>query len=93
VRAGASVTPNESKYLTVLYRRQVEEGETLRTSVLARTFKVQSATVTEVLQKLATKGLIEYTPYYGAQLTEDGLAEAQRLLRKHRLLEVSSSSY
>jgi DtxR family Mn-dependent transcriptional regulator len=88
VSAAASVTPNESKYLTFLYRRQVEEGETLRTSVLARTFKVQSATVTEVLQKLATKGLIEYTPYYGAQLTEDGLAEAQRLLRKHRLLEV-----
>ncbi len=83
-----SVTPSESKYLTFLYRRQVEEGEKLRTSGLAQTFKVQAATVTEVLQKLAAKGLIAYTPYYGAQLTEEGLAEARRHLRKHRLLEV-----
>lgn len=82
------VTPSEGEYLKLLYRRQVEEGEKLRTLVLARTFDVHSATVTEMLQKLASKGLIEYTRYYGAEFTEDGVAEAQRLLRKHRLLEV-----
>jgi DtxR family Mn-dependent transcriptional regulator len=82
------VTPSEGVYLKLLYRRQIEEGKKLRTSILARTFDVHSATVTEVLKKLANKGLIEYTPYYGAEFTEEGIAEAQRLLRKHRLLEV-----
>lgn len=82
------VTPSEGEYLKFLYRRQIEEGEKLRTSVLARTFDVHSATVTEVLQKLARKGLIQYTRYYGAKFTDDGVAMAQHLIRKHRLLEV-----
>lgn len=82
------VTPSEGEYLKFIYRKQVEEGEKLRASVLAKRFDVHSATITEVLQKLANKGLVKYTPYYGAEFTEEGIAEAQRLLRKHRILEV-----
>ena len=81
-------TQTEGEYLKFLYRKQIEEGEKLRTSALATNFAVHSATVTETLQKLANKGLVKYTPYYGAEFTEEGLAEARRLLRKHRILEV-----
>lgn len=61
------VTPIEGEYLKFIYRKQVEEGEKLRASVLAKRFGVHSATITEVLQKLANKGLVKYTPYYGAR--------------------------
>jgi len=74
--------------LTLIYRRQVEEKRRVTTTLLAKTFKVNPATVTETLQKLAAKKLVEYTRYYGARLTESGVAEAEKLLRKHRILEV-----
>lgn len=88
MKADVVATPSEGEYLKFLYRKQVEEGEKLRASALAKRFDVHSATVTEVLQKLARKGLVTYTPYYGVEFTEEGVAEAQRLLRKHRILEV-----
>lgn len=83
-----SATPKEGRYLTFMYRKQVEEGRRFTTTILAKSFKVNPATVTEILQKLAEKKLVEYTRYYGAELTERGVVEAQKLLRKHRILEV-----
>ncbi len=82
------ITANEGRYLKLIYRRQCEESSRVRTTTLARFIKVQPATVTEVLQKLAKKGLLKYTRYRGVELTDRGIAEAQKLLRKHRLLEV-----
>lgn len=71
-----------------MYRKQAEEDKRVTTTILANLFRVNPATVTEILQKLAKKNLVEYTRYYGAELTERGIVEAQRLLRKHRILEV-----
>lgn len=83
-----SITTNEGRYLKFIYRRQVEEGDRVGTTGLAESFKVRPATVTEALQKMASKGLLKYTRYHGVELTEEGIARAQKLLRKHRLLEV-----
>lgn len=83
-----SLTPKEGEYLTFMYRKQVEEDKRASTTILAKTFNVNPATATETLQKLAEKKLVTYTRYYGAKLTENGIVEAQKLLRKHRILEV-----
>jgi len=83
-----SITPKQGKYLTFMYRKQVEEGKKATTTILSRWFRVNPATATEILQKLAEKNLVEYARYYGAKLTERGVVEAQKLLRKHRVLEV-----
>jgi len=82
------MTVNEGRYLTFIYRRQQEESSRVRTTGLARSFGIQPATVTEMLQKLAKRSLLRYTPYRGVRLTEKGVAVTERLLRKHRLLEV-----
>jgi len=82
------ITVNEGRYLTFIYRKQQEELCRVRTTVLAKAIGVRPATVTEVLQRLAERGLLKYTRYHGIGLTEEGIVEAQRLLRKHRLLEV-----
>ncbi|MGD6853053.1 MAG: DtxR family transcriptional regulator, partial [Candidatus Bathyarchaeia archaeon] len=39
------------------------------------------------LKKLSEEGYIKYSPYHGSTLTEKGLKEAQKITRKHRLLE------
>ncbi len=82
-----TVTKNQGRYLKLIYRRQVEEHENLRTTELADIFDVQPSTVTETLQKLACKGILHYKPYRGVELTDEGLSDARMLLRRHRLLE------
>jgi len=88
LNAGLKITENEGKYLTFIYRKQNEELSRVRTTIVAKAVGVRPATVTEMLQKLAEKGLLKYTRYRGIGLTEEGLVEARKLLRKHRLLEV-----
>ncbi len=79
---------NEGKYLKLIYRKQHEEFSRVKTTLIAKSVRVRPATVTETLQKLAEKNLLKYTRYRGVRLTEKGVAEARKLLRKHRLLEI-----
>ncbi|MFQ6080776.1 MAG: metal-dependent transcriptional regulator [Candidatus Bathyarchaeia archaeon] len=85
--AEPGITVNEGKYLKFIYRKQHEEFGRVRTTVIARSVGVRPATVTEMLQKLAEKGLLRYARYRGVRLTKKGIVEARKLLRKHRLLE------
>ena len=87
LNVSVNVTRKEAEYLAFAYRKQVEEGDRVTTTTMAKTFDITAAAVTESFQKLAEKNLVEYTPYYGIRLTEKGTAEARRFLRKHRLLE------
>ena len=54
---------------------------------LSLRLSVSSASVTEMLRRLKELGLVEYERYRGASLTEEGHAEALRLVRRHRLIE------
>ncbi len=54
---------------------------------LSSRLSVSSASVTEMLRRLQELGLVEYERYRGASLTEEGRAEALRLVRRHRLIE------
>lgn len=85
---GQIITSSEGRYLKAIYRNQVEGDDKLTTTNLARIFNVRPATVTEMLQRLADKFWIRYKPYYGVGLTDEGIAEAEKQLRKHRILEV-----
>ncbi|GAB4451372.1 MAG: hypothetical protein OHK0029_00410 [Armatimonadaceae bacterium] len=51
------------------------------------------AFVTKMLQTMERKGLIEYAPYRGARLTEEGNRSAMELARHHRLLERFLTDY
>jgi DtxR family Mn-dependent transcriptional regulator len=88
LNAESRITLNEGKYLKLIYRKQREEFSTVKTTLIAKSVRVRPATVTEMLQKLAAKNLLKYARYRGVRLTEKGVAEARKLLRKHRLLEV-----
>lgn len=49
---------------------------------------VKGSSVTGMLKRLAEAGWITYTPNDGARLTEAGRAEALRVIRRHRLIEL-----
>jgi len=85
---GMELTQVEARYLQLLYRRQEEEGRRAGTLLLAREMGVRPATVTEVLKRLAAKGLLRHVPYRGVELTPSGRRVGRELLRRHRILEV-----
>jgi DtxR family Mn-dependent transcriptional regulator len=55
---------------------------------IAEALEVKAPSVTGMLKRLADAGWITYTPKTGAQLTAAGLAEALRVIRRHRLVEL-----
>lgn len=73
-------------YLKALYILS-RNGTLISTSEIAEYFKIAPASVTEMLKKLARKGYVKYSPYHGASLTSKGLQTAEKMARKHRLLE------
>ena len=62
-------------------------GGVASTSALAEELAVQPASVTGMVKRLATQGLLEYIPYRGVQLTGEGTRIALRVIRRHRVLE------
>jgi DtxR family transcriptional regulator, Mn-dependent transcriptional regulator len=55
---------------------------------LADRLRVRPASVTGMLKRLAEGGWVEYESGRGARLTPTGIAEARRVIRRHRLVEL-----
>jgi DtxR family Mn-dependent transcriptional regulator len=74
-------------YLKAIYSLSKNSQDLASTKDVSQKLDVSPASVTEMLKKLAEEGYIKYSPYHGSALTEKGLKEAQKVTRKHRLLE------
>lgn len=55
---------------------------------IASALDVRAPSVTGMLKRLAESGYIEYEPGTGARLSDVGRAEARRVIRRHRLVEL-----
>jgi DtxR family Mn-dependent transcriptional regulator len=75
------------EYLETIYDLESRDGSA-KTTAIAKCMKIAPASVTEVLKSLSDKGFVQYEPYRGATLTEEGKQIAGTIKRKHRLLEV-----
>lgn len=65
-----------------------DHGQHADTGELAARVGVSPAAASQMLKKLAEKGMVKVEPYRGAELTTEGLHRALRVVRRHRLLEV-----
>lgn len=74
-------------YLKVIYKLQ-QEGGSVSTSDIAREMNVSSASVTNMVKRLAQLGLLEHESYRGVTVTETGEKVALEVIRHHRLLEL-----
>lgn len=84
--AEAKISENIEEYLEVLYRNGSNK-EQVSTTQLSKDLGIAPGSVTQMLKKLEDLGYIEYTPYKGATLTDAGMKIAQKITRKHRILE------
>ena len=73
-------------YLKEIYKLE-GSGQRATTSALAARLKVSAPSVTAMLKKLATFGLVEHERYRGAKLTDAGERVALEVIRHHRLIE------
>ena len=79
----------EDEYLETMYEFFEKQPELpVRNGDLAGSLGVSPASATEMIQRLAGKGLVDYVPYKGATLTEKGMIHGQKMKRRHRLAEV-----
>jgi DtxR family transcriptional regulator, Mn-dependent transcriptional regulator len=77
---------SKQDYLKTIYGLS-KNGDLVSNTDIAQKINVAPASVTEMLKKLSEVGYIKYSPYQGSTLTEKGIQEAQKITRKHRLLE------
>ena len=79
----------EDEYLEMMYQFYENDPDArVRTGDLAEALRVTPASTTEMVQRLASKGYLEYVPYKGSILTEKGLFHGKKMKRRHRLAEV-----
>jgi DtxR family Mn-dependent transcriptional regulator len=74
-------------YLKEIHRLGGVEGTVSPVDIAAR-LGVRAPSVTGMLKRLAEAGWISYEPGRGARLTEQGIAQARRVIRRHRLVEL-----
>jgi len=81
------LSPTMEDYLKIVYRLSEEHGP-VATQDIADRIGVAPASATDMIKRLAGRGLLEHRPYYGVQLTVTGTRVAEEMVRHHRLLEL-----
>ncbi len=83
----STFTQSQEDYLKALYHLH---GDTrpVPTRDLAQRLGISSPSVSEMVGRLVTQGLVEHDRYRGQQLTKEGRKIALELVRHHRLLEM-----
>lgn len=74
-------------YLKVIYSHTEWQDAPITGSQLAARLGLVPSTVTEMVKKLASAGLVSHQPYGAITLTPEGRAQALRMVRRHRLVE------
>nr|WP_255777856.1 metal-dependent transcriptional regulator [Mariniradius sediminis] len=78
----------EENYLKAIYHLSDGGKKGVATNDVSHAMRTKPASVTDMMQKLGEKGVIEYRKYYGVHLTEDGKKLALQTIRKQRIWEV-----
>ncbi|MBN2116610.1 MAG: metal-dependent transcriptional regulator [Anaerolineales bacterium] len=83
-----TLTISIQDYLKNIYEL-TESGESATTNALAAKLNIKPASVTGMVQKLASAkpALVEYQKHQGVTLTREGRKAALEVIRHHRLLE------
>ena len=74
-------------YVKVIYGHTEWQTDPITTSALAARLGLAASSVTEMVKKLTTQGLVEHEKYGAVTLTAAGTDLALRMVRRHRLIE------
>src|SRR5262245_53182204 len=81
------ITPAVQDYLKAIHSLGGADGRVSPQDIADR-LRVRAPSVTGMLKRLAEAGWIGYESGRGAWLTEPGVSEARRVIRRHRLVEL-----
>jgi DtxR family Mn-dependent transcriptional regulator len=92
--AKSELSKSERETLKSIYRlssgqggSSAPAGAAAHTGDLADRLGVSPGTMTSVVKRLADRGLVDYTPYRGVELTAVGRRRAVSVIRRHRIVE------
>lgn len=74
-------------YVKAIYAHTEWQPESITTSGLAARLGLAASSVTEMVKKLSSAGLVQHVPYGAVTLTEAGTRLALTMVRRHRLIE------
>lgn len=83
----STFTRSQQDYLKALYQLHGDQRP-VPTRELAQRLGISSPSVSEMVTRLSSQGLVEHDRYRGQQLTREGRKVALELVRHHRLLEM-----
>ena len=78
---------SEENYIKAIFKISREMKTEVTTSILSEHLSTKASSVTDMIQKLAGKNLVNYVKYQGVSLTPEGERIAVKIVRKHRLWE------
>ncbi len=82
------LSSSEENYLKTIFHLSQNADGPLGTNDIAEAIQTKPASVSDMIRKLAAKGILDYKKYYGVSLTETGKKTALQVLRRGRLWEV-----
>lgn len=82
-----TLSHSEENYLKEIFHLSGMSEKRVSTNGLATRLNTKASSITDMLQKLSEKKLVEYVKYKGCFLTEEGERIAIQIIRKHRLWE------
>jgi DtxR family Mn-dependent transcriptional regulator len=77
----------EENYLKAIYHLSHDGTAGVSTSEIAEAMQTKAASVTDMIKRLSSKGIVSYEKYHGVQVSKQGKTEALSVIRKHRLWE------
>ncbi len=83
----------EENYIKTIYHLSTLDASPISTNAIAQEMKTKPASVSDMVKKLANKGLLDYQRYKGVTLRDLGRKQALLIIRKHRLWEVFLVNY
>ncbi|WP_154097139.1 metal-dependent transcriptional regulator [Microbacterium testaceum] len=80
-------SPVSDDYLKAIYHHTEWQDSAITPSQLAGVLGLAPSSVTEMVKKLASQGLVTHRPYGPVSLTAAGQRRAAAVIRRHRLIE------
>lgn len=88
---GVSATVED--YVKAIWSLSDYASRAVSTSDLADRLGISAASVSTMLKRLDSSGLVEHRPYRGSALTASGQRLALAVVRRHRILELFLATY
>lgn len=85
-RAIPELTGPVEDYLKAIYELETRNGAA-GTNEIAAALRIAAPSVSGMIRRLSSQGLITHEPYKGVQLTREGRRAALKTIRRHRVIE------